>query len=132
MDSRGAVVVSQKTLAEMLGVHRNTVGKSIKVLEDGNWIESVQLGGQAGGVRCYLVNRRVAWADRRDRGHYAAFDARIIVNADEQLEPVGNKKPDLIQLPRIGEYQLPRGDVPPPTQTTLPDLEPDLPALPDE
>lgn len=131
MDHRGAVVVSQKTLGEMLGVHRNTIGTSIRVLEAGNWIETIQIGGKTGGVRAYIVNRRVAWADKRENQRYATFDARIIASASEQSTESLQKTDDLIQLPRAGEFQLPHGETPPPSQPILPSMEPDLPATGD-
>jgi DNA-binding transcriptional MocR family regulator len=129
MDSKGAVVVSQKTLANMMGLHRNTIGRSIKVLESQNWIDTVQLGGIAGGVRCYVVNHRVAWADSRDKKRYASFDARIIASEDEQTHSINNDEP-LYQLPRAGEFQIPSGaGLAPPSQPVLPGCEPDLPAI---
>lgn len=131
MDHRGAVVVSQKTLGEMLGVHRNTIGTSIRVLEAGNWIETVQIGGKTGGVRAYFVNRRVAWADKRENQRYATFDARIIASTDEQDPGFTQKTENLIQLPRVGEFQIPHGENAPPSQPALPSMEPDLPTMPD-
>lgn len=128
MDNKGAVVISQKTLATMMGLHRNTIGKSIKILESQNWIEAVQLGGIAGGVRCYVVNHRVAWADGRDKKRYASFDARIIASDEEQTQPISNA--ELHQLPRAGEYQLPTGSgLEPPSQPCLEGLEPELPVI---
>lgn len=131
MDRRGAVVISQKLLAEMMGVHRNTIGKAVKVLTEDNWIDTVQIGGQKGGVKAYLVNRRVAWADKRENQKYAIFDARVIASVSEQTE--NPRTDDLKQLPRAGEFQLPTGTgLAPPSQPILPDCEPDLPAINDE
>ena len=129
MDKRGAVVMSQKTLAEMMGVHRNTVNKAIKVLESDNWIETVQLGGTSGGVKAYLVNRRVAWADKRENQRFAAFDARIIVSASDQPADALKERQPLRQLPRAEEYQMMDDDgMDPPSQPALGSLEPSLPA----
>lgn len=130
MDKRGAVVVSQKTLAELLGVHRNTIGKAVKVLEQHAWIDTTQLGGSASGVKAYVVNRRVAWADRRENQRFAIFDARVVVSASEQsVGALEARDKPLIRLPRAGEYQLPAGDGSiPPSQPAIEGLEPDLPA----
>ncbi len=129
MDRRGAVIISQKTLAEMMGLHRNTIGRAIKVLERDNWIETVRLGAETGGVKAYLVNRRVAWADKRENQRFAAFDARVVVSAAEQPSETLRERPELRQLPRAGEYQLPTGDgSTPPSQPILGGMEPDLPA----
>ncbi len=132
MDRRGAVIISQKTLAEMMGVHRNTIGKAVKALEIDNWIETVRLGATTGGVKAYLVNRRVAWADKRENQKYAAFDARVIASANEQEKKNFKVKEPLKQLPRTGEYQLPDGEgMGPPSQPILKGIEPDLPATAD-
>jgi hypothetical protein len=130
MDSRGAVVVSQKTLGTMMGLHRNTIGRSIKVLEAQNWIETIQLGGVTGGVRCYVVNHRVAWADGRDKKRFASFDARIIASEEEQIKPL--ETDELHKLPMADEFQLPYGSgIEPPSQPAIEGLEPDLPAIGD-
>lgn len=129
MDKQGAVIMSQRTLAEMIGVHRNTIGKAVKILEADNWIETVQLGGTAGGVKGYLINRRVAWADKRKNQQFAAFDARVVVSASEQTSKILEDRPPLRELPRAGEFQLPSGDgMPPPSQPTFDGMEPDLPS----
>jgi len=129
MDQRGAVVVSQKVLADMMGVHYNTVKKAINDLKDGNWVDVVRVGSERGGVNAYLVNRRVAWADKRENQRFAAFDARIIAAAAEQDPASLEARPPLHQLPRLGESQIPAGPgLEPPSQKILDGLEPDLPA----
>lgn len=130
MDKKSAVVVSQKVLADMMGAHINTVKKSIVILRDGNWIDVVRVGSERGGVNAYLVNRRVAWADKRENQHYASFDARIITSASEQDRDVSEHQEPLNQLPNFGEFQIPVGDgLSPPNQPSLDGLEPDLPAI---
>lgn len=132
MDRRGAVIISQKTLGEMMGLHRNTISRAIKVLEQENWIETVRLGAETGGVKAYLVNRRVAWADKRENQRFAVFDARVIVSANEQHPEALEKRGPLQQLPRAGEYQIPAGDgLEPPSQPVLGGMEPHLPSTGD-
>lgn len=129
MDKRGAIVISQKVLAEMMSVHRNTVGKAIKALTADNWIDAVRVGSEKGGVKAYLVNRRVAWADKRENQKFAAFDARVIVSADEQEQHTLENKNPLRQLPRLGEIQIPTGSgIEPPSQPDLSGMESSLPA----
>lgn len=133
MDKRGAVIVSQKVLAEMMGVHRNTVTTAVQVLEFGNWIDSVRIGSEKGGVKAYMINRRVAWADKRENQRYAAFDARVIASSTEQDFNVLESRAPLRQLPNFGEIQMPVGDgLPPPNQPSIEGLEPDLPAIGDD
>lgn len=131
MDQRGTIVISQKTLAEMMGIHRNTVGKAIKTLTAENWVDSVSIGPKNGGVKCYCVNRRVAWADKRDNQKFAVFDAKVITSSEEQESEYFEKnKEKLKELPKIGELQIPSGDgEEPPSQQILPEVLPDIPAL---
>mgnify|MGYP005865368709 CR=1 FL=1 len=130
MDKSGAVVVSQKVLAEMMRVSVNTVKRSLKVLTEDNWVDVARVGSERGGVNVYLVNRRVAWADKRSKQSFAAFDARIIVSASEQDPETLEAREPLRQLPRLGETQLPTGEgAEPPSQPYLDQMEPDLPAI---
>ncbi len=132
MDKRGALVASQKTLAEMMGMSTDTVKRALVPLKEGNWVDVVRVGSSRGGVNMYCVNRRVAWADKRKNQRYASFDARVILSVDEQdVGTLDNNEP-LQQLPRIGEHQIPSGDGDaPPSQPILEGVEPDLPATAD-
>jgi hypothetical protein len=130
MNKSAAVVASHKTLAELGCMHPNTVKKCVTILREGNWIDVVRVGSERGGVNAYIVNKRVAWADKRENQRYAAFDARIITSASEQERDVLEAKEPLNQLPNFGEFQIPVGDgLPPPNQPTIEGLEPDLPAI---
>lgn len=135
MNRSGALVASQSTLAELMGVSVATVKRALTVLSDECWIDVVRVGSERGGVNAYVVNRRVAWADRRERQRFAAFDARILVSEAEQEAPITepDDRPELKQLPSMspGDMQLPAGDgSPPPAQGLLEGVEPDLPAIP--
>ena len=61
MGEKNAVVISQKTLAKMLGVTDRTVRSAIADLVAQRWISVVKLNGP-GTVSAYVVNDRVAWA----------------------------------------------------------------------
>lgn len=134
MGRDGAVVTSQATLATLMGVSVNTVKRSLTVLGAENWVDIVRVGSERGGVNAYVVNRRVAWADKRSNQRYAAFDARILVSTDEQdASTIAVDRPNLRQLPSLspGDLQLPAGDgLKPPNQPSIDGLEPDLPSLP--
>jgi len=124
-----AVVISQKTLAKLLGCHVNTVANAIKILEAGNWVETRRIGDR-GTVNAYVLNDRVAWTQPRDNLRYSLFSATVIVSDDEQpdRDELGSQQP-LRRLPKAGELQNPSGaGLPPPSQPSLPSLEPDLPA----
>ena len=134
MGRDGAVVTSQATLATLMGVSVNTVKRSLTVLGAENWVDIVRVGSERGGVNAYVVNRRVAWADKRSNQRYAAFDARILVSTDEQdASTIAVDRSNLRQLPSLsfGDLQLPAGDgLKPPNQPSIDGLEPDLPSLP--
>jgi hypothetical protein len=126
-----AVVVSQKTLASLMGRHVNTVAAAIKDLVAGQWIEVRQVGDR-GTVNAYVLNDRVVWSGPRDGIRYSLFSANVIVSDQEQpdREDLGRQGP-LQALPTLypGERQLPAGaGQPPPSQPSFPGLEPDLPA----
>lgn len=126
-----AVVISQKTLASLMGRHVNTVAAAIKDLVAGRCVEVRQVGDR-GTVNAYVVNRNVVWSGPRDGIRYALFSAAVVVSDQEQpdKDALDGQKP-LRALPTLypGERQLPSGDgLPPPSEPSLPGLEPDLPA----
>lgn len=127
-----AVVVSHKNLARLLEVKSTTTVKAaIKVLREDNWIE-VQKVGSAGAVNAYVINDKVAWAGKRDGIRYSLFTASVITSDDDQDEMTLSQQ--ATPLRRVlsmepGEQQLPSGDgLPPPSEPTLPGMEPELPA----
>lgn len=126
-----AVVISQKTLAGLMGRHVNTVATAIKELVAGRWVEIRQVGDR-GTVNAYVLNRNVVWSGPRDGIRYALFSAAVVVSDQEQPDKdlLDNQEP-LRQLPTMypGEQQLPTGPgLEPPSEPSLPGLEPDLPA----
>lgn len=126
---QNAVVASQKVLANLLGTSVSTVKRSLKTLEEGNWIEVAQIGAN-GTVNAYIINSRVAWTEGRDRLRYSRLQAEVLLSEGEQ--PAGSLDVDkeaLHQLPRIGELQIPAGQgLPPTSQPSFPGLEPNLPS----
>ena len=131
MDKKNSVVVSQTTLGKLLGRHRNSVSTAVKSLESGNWIQTTRLGSASGGVKAYHINRRVAWADKRENQRFAYFDARVIASESEQLGTYAlQADKQLNSIPQVGETQVPTGvGLDPPSQPSLSDeLTPDLPA----
>lgn len=129
MDRQNAVVASHTTLAEMTGTSVSTVKRSVKALVDGQWVQTVRIGSQRGGALAYVINRRVAWGDKREKAQFAAFDARVLVSSQDNPDGLGG--PELRDIPSMapGEQQLPEGDgAAPPSQTLLDGMEPDLPS----
>ena len=131
IEDHNAVVISQDTLAKLARASRRTVQRALAVLRDGQWIDIRQIGPN-GTVNAYVINDRVAWADRRDNLRLSIFSATVIVDADEQPDRDSlDALPPLHRLPSLfeGETQLPAGKgLPPVSQPFLGGMEPDLPA----
>jgi len=130
MDEKAALVASQTLLAELCGVSVMTIRRAVDVLVKQNFIQTVRIGSERGGVLAYVVNARVAWADSRDNLKYAAFSARVIASPAEQSAPL--EGPPLRQMPIMSpdDTQLPAGEgLPPPKQEVIEELLPDLPSI---
>lgn len=124
---QNAVVTSQKTIAKILGKTDRTVRTAIADLEAGNWLQVIRIG--AGRECAYVLNDRVAWADKRDNLRLSHFSAEVLADAADQ-SPVSLSLEPLRKLPRIEELQLPSGEgLPPISQPFFNGLEPDLPAI---
>lgn len=128
MGEQNAVVVSQKTLAKLMGVSERTIRSAITDLVAEHWIQVVKLNGP-GTVSAYVVNDQVAWGQPRDQLRLSRFSAAVVADADDQDMATLDSR-DLRRIPALfpGERQLPAGDgEPPPSQPSLDGLEPDLP-----
>lgn len=84
MGDKNAVVVSQKSLAKMMGTHIRTVQRAIEDLVEGRWIQVVKLG--QGREAAYVVNDRVAWGQKRSQLGLSPFSAMVIADVDDQDE----------------------------------------------
>lgn len=125
-----AFVASNQALSDMTSLSLATIKRGLKTLQDRKWINILRLG-PTGTVRVIIVNDRVAWFGPREGLRHSLFSAAILVSEAEQdtAELLANGR--LHELPAIyrGEMQLPTGDgLPPPSEPSLPGLEPDLPA----
>ncbi|MGP5452676.1 MULTISPECIES: helix-turn-helix domain-containing protein [Pseudomonas] len=130
MDKQGALIISQATLAKLMETSVATTKRAIAILTKHNWIQTISVGGQRGGTLAYVVNSRIAWADKRDNLQYALFNARVLVSTEDQAD-LGNAK--LKQLPTMedGDIQLPAGPgMDPPAQESLDGMLPDMPSIP--
>ena len=126
-----AVIISQKTLAGLLQCDERTVQRAVSMLRKHSWVEVRQVGS-TGTVNAYVINDRVGWTGPREGRRYSLFSAAVVISDQEQPDKatLDNQEP-LHRLPSMfpGERQLPTGDgLPPPSEPSLPGLEPDLPA----
>lgn len=129
MGHQNAVVVSQKILAQLMGVTDRTVRTAIADLVSENWVQVVRIG--KGKEAAYVVNDRVAWGQSRDQLKLSTFSATVIADLDDQ-DPEALEHRDLRRIPTLypGEQQLPSGTgLAPPSQPALEGLEHDLPAV---
>lgn len=129
MGPRNAVVVPQKVLAKILGVSDRTVRTAISVLAEEHWLQVVRLG--KGKEAAYVVNDRVAWGQARGELRLSTFSATIVADQDDQ-DTLTLDTADLRRFPTLyaGEQQLPTGDgEAPPSQPSIPGMEPDLPHI---
>lgn len=129
MGRNNAVVASQASIARVVGCSVRTLQRALDALKAENWIEVRQVG--ATGF-AYIINSRVVWSGARDGIRYSLFDATVLVSEDEQpdRDELGKQQP-LVRIPPLfpGDRQLPSGDgLPPPSDPSLPGMEPDLPS----
>ncbi|WP_278964494.1 helix-turn-helix domain-containing protein [Lactobacillus apis] len=125
-----AVIISQKNLMRLMDCSRRTIQRALNALSSDRWIEVAQVG-ETGTINAYILNDRIVWHGARDNLRYSLFSASVVISSDDQpnRESLEKQKP-LRRLPHIGEIQMPVGDgLPPPSQPTLPEMEPDLPVI---
>lgn len=122
MNRANAIVVSQATLAKILGYTRPTVNIAIKLLEDGNWLQVLKIGN----LNAYVLNSKVVWRDVGGK-RFAGFYAEVLVSEDEQVRKIEDwDNIQLRQVPILGPNEHPLVDdspLPPPDQKDL--LPPD-------
>ena len=130
MGHQNAVVISQKTLAKLMNVTDRTVRTAVSDLVAERWIQVLKLNGP-GSVSAYVVNDRVAWGQPRGELVLSVFSAAVVADKADQ-DPATMDRTGLRRIPILypGEQQLPAGPgEPPPSQTILDGMEPDLPFL---
>lgn len=72
MDNKNAIIVSINTIAEIMGVSRQTISNAIKILKDANFIDIHKTGTSY----VYSVNNSVFWKSYQKNREYAKFSAR--------------------------------------------------------
>lgn len=102
--SGGVVVISRATLAAMLRVSDPTVGRAIRTLVEGKWVQRMRIGG----AYALAVNCSVAWTGPRGDIERAVFNAVVVASRAEQ-ESDALQPTDLRRVPSKlpGGYVLP-------------------------
>lgn len=98
MSRSNALVVSQKAIAQTLGISLKSVGNSVKLLTAHNFIQTIKVGNTS----VYVVNSRVAWQGERG-ARYAAFGADVIALESEQDTPIDDAATPLKTVPQLKE-----------------------------
>lgn len=130
MGHQNAVMVSQKTLAKIMGASLDTVKRAIRDLEAERWIQVVKMNGP-GTVAAYVINDKVAFQGKRENMRFSLFSAAVVADAEDQ-DLLTLEHGDLRRIPTLypGERQLPSGPgEDPPSQPSIEGMEPDLPAV---
>lgn len=129
MGNQNAVVISQKTLAALLGVHDRSISRAVADLSEGGWVQVVRIG--KGKEAAYVVNDKVAWGQSRDQLRLSVFSAAIVADAaDQDAETLSTTSLKRIPTLYPGERQLPTGPgIEPPSQPFFDGMEPDLPHI---
>lgn len=123
MDKQNAVVVSQKTLASLVGCTRATIVRAVELLRDQRWIDVVKLHGP-GQCAAYVVNSEVAWCDTRDNKRLALFTARVVADAEDQDADAPTTPLRRVPIVFPPEEAIPSGELLPGDQDSLPGMEP--------
>ena len=80
MDRENALIVSIKTISEILEWSEPTVYRQIKVLKEKNLITIAK----SGTSNIYFINSQVAWTTYGNKKEYSRFNASILISKSEQ------------------------------------------------
>lgn len=78
-----ALVVSHATLAKLCKCSISTVKRAIADLVAEHWIEAVIIGSGRATSLAYIINSRVDWTDKREKGEYVQFNARVLISGED-------------------------------------------------
>lgn len=98
--SCGAVVVSQDVMAHELGVHRRTILRLCKQLEDAGALVRIKVGT---GVCAYALDPSEVWKSWDDKKESAAFLTRTLVLKSDRANGQVRRKLKVM----MGEPELP-------------------------
>lgn len=87
MDCYNAVLCSTKVLQEVLGVSRQTISLSIKVLRENGFIAVLK----SGTSNVYAINDSVFWKSWGTKKEYSKFPANVVLALSEQEESLQTK-----------------------------------------
>lgn len=103
MDRENALMVSQKTLSELLDWSIPTIERKLRVLRDSNFIEVLK----SGHSNIYLVNASIAWTTYGNKREYAKLRGNILISQSEQEYRAKEKRFKQLDLLPIATRQKP-------------------------
>lgn len=77
----GAVVISTRSLQEILEVSESTVTRGLRRLVAGRWVHRLKIGT----AHALVVGKEVAWVGPRADGAHAVFPATAVAARSEQV-----------------------------------------------
>lgn len=80
LDRENALIVSIKTISEILGWSEPTVYRQIKILKDKNLVSIAK----SGTSNIYFINSQVAWTTYGNKKEYSKFNANVLISKSEQ------------------------------------------------
>lgn len=80
MDRENALIVSIKTISEILEWSEPTVYRQIKTLKEKNLITTAK----SGTSNIYFINSQVAWTTYGNKKEYSRFNASVLISKSEQ------------------------------------------------
>lgn len=118
MNRTNAVVMTHKTMAQILNYSPATIYRAVGLLADEKWLQVVKIGTAHG----YVVNSKVLWRASNGK-RYASFNAEILASENEQSHSIEDwDKIELRQVPILALNESPIVDdevLPPPDQQDL-------------
>jgi hypothetical protein len=91
MGDDNALIVSQGTMADYMGLSRRTVQYAITYLYENKYIDILKTGTS----NIYCINADIAWQQAHNKKRFAKFAARVLVSESEQSRVEKEKTPRL-------------------------------------
>jgi hypothetical protein len=80
MGDDNALIVSQSTMADYMGLSRRTIQSATNYLFDNKYIDILKTGTS----NIYCINADIAWQQSHSKKKFAKFAARVIISESEQ------------------------------------------------
>lgn len=88
MDNMNALIVSMKSMQEILGFGRTTLSTSVKYLKENGYICVMK----SGTSNVYIMNPDIAWNSYANQKKYCKFQSNVLLSASENAEYLNNSK----------------------------------------